>query len=111
MTDGAKHCVPCRAGDPPIEDAEARMLLTDLPGWSIATVDGIPRLTQSFTFPDFKSALAFADRVGAEADRVDHHPELVVTWGKVTVGWWTHAIRGLHRNDFVMAEKTSGLVA
>jgi 4a-hydroxytetrahydrobiopterin dehydratase len=109
VTDGAKHCVPCRAGDPPIEDAEARMLLTDLPGWTIGTVDGIPRLTRTFTFPDFKSALAFADRVGAEADREDHHPELVVTWGKVTVGWWTHAIRGLHRNDFIMAGKTSEL--
>ena len=104
-----RACVPCRAEDPPISEPDAREKLAALPGWEIATVDGIPRLTRTFTFPDFAAALAFANRVGAEAEREDHHPELVVTWGKVTVGWWTHAIRGLHENDFAMAEETSEL--
>lgn len=104
-----EKCVACRADAPRISDGDAQGLLKNLPGWSIAVVDDVPRLTRSFTFADFKSALAFADRVGAAAEAEGHHPELLVTWGRVTVGWWTHAIGGLHRNDFVMAAKTSAL--
>lgn len=102
-----ERCVACRADSPRLGDDEAGALLTDLPGWSIEVVDAVPRLTRGFAFPDFKSALAFADRVGAAAEAEDHHPELRVTWGRVEVGWWTHAIGGLHRNDFVMAARTS----
>lgn len=106
-----RRCVPCSAGEPPLSDEDARALLSGVPGWEIAVVDDVPRLTRSFKFEDFASALAFANRVGAEADREDHHPELVVTWGRVTVGWWTHAIGGLHRNDFVLAARTDRLLA
>ena len=105
----AERCVACRPDAPRVEDAEARSLLKELPGWSIEVKDGVPRLSRSFMFPDFQQALTFADRVGETAEAEDHHPELLVTWGRVTVGWWTHAIGGLHRNDFVMAAKTSAL--
>jgi 4a-hydroxytetrahydrobiopterin dehydratase len=104
-----ERCVACRADAPRVEDAEARTLLKDLPGWSIEVQGGVPRLSRVFTFPDVRGALDFADRVGDAAEAEDHHPELLVTWGRVTVGWWTHAIGGLHRNDFVMAAKTSDL--
>ena len=105
----AEACVPCRAGAAPMDDAEANALLAGVPGWTIATVDGTARLTRAFDFPDFRSALSFADRVGEAAEAADHHPELVVSWGRVVVGWWTHAAGGLHRNDFVMAARTSSL--
>jgi 4a-hydroxytetrahydrobiopterin dehydratase len=49
--------------------------------------------------------------VGALAEADGHHPALLTEWGQVTVTWWTHKIRGLHRNDFVMAAKTDALVA
>ena len=67
------------------------------------------RLERAFTFSDFAAALAFTNRVGAAAEAEGHHPALLTEWGRVTVTWWTHAIRGLHRNDFVMAAKTDAL--
>jgi 4a-hydroxytetrahydrobiopterin dehydratase len=71
--------------------------------------DGVKRLRRSFAFEDFAQALAFATRVGAAAEQEGHHPALLIEWGRVTVDWWTHAIGGLHRNDFVMAAKTDEL--
>lgn len=78
-----------------------------LPGWEIAQVDGIDVLSGTFTFATFRAALDFANRVGDLADAADHHPELVVEWGRARVRWWTHTIGGLHRNDFIMAARTS----
>ena len=54
-------------------------------------------------------SLDFALRVGRAAEEEGHHPLLTVEWGKCTVVWWTHKIRGLHRNDFIMAAKTDRL--
>ena len=56
---------------------------------------------------NFVEALAFTNAIGALAEAAGHHPALTTEWGRVTVGWWTHAIGGLHRNDFVMAAKTA----
>ncbi|HVR28570.1 MAG TPA: 4a-hydroxytetrahydrobiopterin dehydratase, partial [Thermoanaerobaculia bacterium] len=50
--------------------------------------------------------LDFTNKVGEIAEEEGHHPALLTEWGKVTVGWWTHKIKGLHRNDFIMAAKT-----
>jgi 4a-hydroxytetrahydrobiopterin dehydratase len=104
-----EHCVPCRGGEPPATEAEIRDLARQLPGWSVVERDGIRRLERVFTFPDFAQALAFTNRVGAIAEAEGHHPALLTEWGRVTVTWWTHAIRGLHRNDFVMAAKTDAV--
>jgi len=69
----------------------------------------VRRLERVFTFPDFAAALAFTNRVGATAEAEDHHPALLTEWGRVTVTWWTHSIKGLHRNDFIMAARTDAL--
>ena len=71
--------------------------------------EGIPRLERVLTFPDFAAALEFTNAVGRLAEEQDHHPAILTEWGRVTVTWWTHKIRGLHRNDFVMAAKTDAL--
>ncbi len=107
----AERCTACHAGAPRVEDAEARALLEELPGWTIEVVDDVPRLARAYRFADFAAALAFAVRIGAEAEAEGHHPELKVEWGRLTVGWWTHAIGGLHRNDFVMAARCDRLLA
>ena len=60
-------------------------------------------------FGNFVDALAFTNRVGQIAEEEDHHPALLTEWGKVTVSWWTHKIRGLHRNDLIMGAKTDEL--
>ena len=71
--------------------------------------DGIKRLERVFKFPDFAQALAFTDKVGELAEAEGHHPAILTEWGKVTVTWWTHKVKGLHRNDFIMAAKTDPL--
>jgi 4a-hydroxytetrahydrobiopterin dehydratase len=80
-----------------------------VPDWSLVERDGIPRLERVFRFGDFAAALAFTDRVGALAEEEGHHPAILTEWGRVTVTWWTHKIRNLHVNDFVMAARTDRL--
>ena len=66
-------------------------------------------MVKSYKFPDFKSALAFVDRVGAMAEEQGHHPDLYLAWGKVRVEVWTHKIDGLTESDFVFSAKCDGL--
>ena len=101
-----ERCVACRPDAPALADAEITTLLREVPEWHIVEREGIRRLERVVPFPDFASALAFTNRVGALAEAEGHHPALLTEWGRVTVTWWTHAIGGLHRNDFVMAART-----
>lgn len=100
------RCTACRSDSPPMAADAARALLAELPGWRIAAEDGVDRLVARFAFKDFAAALDFACRVGRLAEDAGHHPRLIVEWGAATVNWWTHAIGGLHRNDFIMAART-----
>jgi 4a-hydroxytetrahydrobiopterin dehydratase len=99
-------CVPCRGGEPTVTDAEIGELRSQVPGWNIVEVNGIKRLEKAFAFDNFVHALAFTNKVGELAEEEGHHPALLTEWGKATVTWWTHKIRGLHRNDFIMAAKS-----
>jgi 4a-hydroxytetrahydrobiopterin dehydratase len=103
------QCVPCRGGVPTLTDAEIDALRPEVPEWEVVEVDGIRRLRREFRLRDFREALDFAVRVGEMAEREQHHPDLHVAWGKVVVETWTHKIKGLHRNDFVLAAKTDAL--
>jgi 4a-hydroxytetrahydrobiopterin dehydratase len=89
-----------------VTDQEWAELKPQIPDWTRVERGGVPRLERTFTFDDFSEAMDFAVHVGRMADAQDHHPQLVVEWGKVTAGWWTHRIGGLHRNDLVAAAKT-----
>ena len=102
-------CVACRRDAPTVTPEEIEELSPQVPDWELVEVDGVPRLRREFSFSNFADALAFTNAVGDIAERQGHHPELVIEWGRTTVSWWTHKIRGLHRNDFVMAAKTDEL--
>lgn len=107
MTELAKSsCVACRRDAPQVEEAQMRELLTEIPQWRHQVVDGVSQLARAFKFGNFLEALAFTNAVGAIAEEQGHHPALLTQWGSVDVTWWTHKIKGLHRNDFVMAAKT-----
>jgi len=80
-----------------------------VPDWQIVERDQIKRLERAFKFKNFVEALQFTNRVGELAEEEGHHPALLTEWGRVTVTWWTHKIKGLHQNDFIMAAKTDGL--
>ncbi len=103
-------CVACRKGEPTVTDAEMAEYKPQIPDWQVIEVDGIKRLERVFTFPNFVEALAFTNKIGAIAETEGHHPALLTEWGRVTVTWWTHKIKGLHRNDFIMAAMTDGVV-
>jgi 4a-hydroxytetrahydrobiopterin dehydratase len=103
------HCVACRKDAPTVTEAEIAELKPQIPDWELVELDGIERLRKVFAFGNFAEALAFTDEVGALAEEEGHHPALLTEWGRTTVTWWTHKIRGLHRNDFVMAAKTDRL--
>ena len=105
----AEKCVPCRRDSPTVTDDELAQLRRQVPDWDLLEVDGVPRLQRVFSFDDFSGALEFTNQVGAIAEAEGHHPALLTEWGRVTVSWWTHKIRGLHRNDLVMAAKTDAL--
>jgi 4a-hydroxytetrahydrobiopterin dehydratase len=104
-------CVPCRGGVPPLTAEAIAPLLAQVPLWKAVTVGGVPRLRRELRFPDFRSALGFAVLVGLVAEREDHHPDLHVAWGSVTIETWTHKISGLHENDFILAAKIDRLSA
>lgn len=102
-------CVACRKDAPTVTDAEIDELHTQVADWEIVEPEGIKRLTRVFALDDFSQALEFTRKVGELAEVEGHHPALLTEWGRTTVTWWTHKIRGLHRNDFIMAAKTDEL--
>ena len=102
-------CVACRKDEPTVTDAEIAEFHPQVSDWEIVELDGITRLRRAFSFDDFAQALEFTNMVGELADEEGHHPALLTEWGRTTVTWWTHKIKGLHRNDFVMAAKTDVL--
>ncbi len=104
-----RKCEACRAGAPKVTDAEIEKFKPAIPEWGILDIDGVKRLVRVFKFKNFKEALLFTEKVGAIAEEEGHHPSILTEWGKVTVSWWTHAIKGLHVNDFIMASKTDAL--
>lgn len=102
-------CIPCRGGDPSLTDAEVAELLPHVPEWQLVVRDGIPQLQRIFKFKNYAQSVEFTNKVAAIAEEQDHHPLIVLEWGRVTVHWWTHVVKGLHKNDFIMAAKTDAL--
>lgn len=106
-----QKCEACNADAPQVTDAELAELMREIPEWTPVVRDGVMQLERVFKFKNFKLALAFTNRVGEIAEAEFHHPTLTTEWGKVTVTWWTHAIHGLHKNDFIMAARTDTVLA
>ena len=107
MNDLSKErCEACRADAPRISDAELKDLMPKIPDWGVVVVDDMMRMSRVFSFKNFEQAIAFSNRVGDIAEAAGHHPAILTEWGKVTVTWWTHRIRGLHKNDLIMAART-----
>ena len=102
-------CVACRGGDLRLTDAEIAELLPQVPEWQTVAQDGILRLQRIFNFKNYAQSLDFTNKVAAIAEEEDHHPLIVLEWGRVTIQWWTHVVKGLHKNDFIMAAKTDEL--
>jgi 4a-hydroxytetrahydrobiopterin dehydratase len=102
-------CVACRADAPRVTEAEIAEFQPQVPDWRLLERNGISQLERVYKFKNFVEALKFTNRVGELAEEEGHHPAIRTEWGKVTVTWWTHKIKGLHRNDFIMAARTDQL--
>jgi 4a-hydroxytetrahydrobiopterin dehydratase len=103
------ECVACHKDAPTLTDHEIAELRPQIPDWDVVELDGIKRLRRVFPSDDFAQALEFTNEVAELAEEEEHHPALLTEWGGTTVTWWTHKIKGLHRNDFIMAAKTDQL--
>ena len=99
-------CEACKADAPKVSDEELAQLIKEIPEWAAVTEDNILKLRRVYTFKNYQQAVAFTNKVANLAEQENHHPDILLEWGKVTVTWWSHKIKGLHKNDFIMAAKT-----
>ncbi len=102
----SKTCVPCKGDTPALKGKELEAIHAQVPEWKVVNEQHI---TRNFTFPDFKQALDFVNRVGAVAEEQGHHPDILLGWGKVEITLWTHTINGLSESDFIVAAKIDEL--
>ena len=102
----SSSCEACRIDAPIVSDDEASLLIKEIEGWDLIN-DGIKKLKKEFSFSSYSDSVDFSNKVADMADKEDHHPQIILEWGKVTVIWWSHKIKGLHKNDFICAAKTN----
>jgi 4a-hydroxytetrahydrobiopterin dehydratase len=106
MSKSDNQCDACRADAPQLVGSDLQQAISELPGWTLETIDDVPQLVRQYTFQNFAAALHFANTVGEIAEREGHHPALLVEWGSVCVRWWTHKIQGIHALDVKLAKET-----
>ena len=99
-------CEACTIDAPLVSDSEAKILLLELDSWVIENVSGINQLIKTYKFSNYAESLDFSNKVADLAESEDHHPKIVLEYGSVEVSWWSHKIKGLHKNDFICAAKT-----
>ena len=102
-----KTCTPCQGGVPRLQAPEAEELLAQVPGWELT--GNHTKIEREWKFPNFREAFAFAGKIHDLVEAENHHPDLVVGWGYVRVVFYTHKIKGLHENDFIIAAKVNAL--
>ena len=106
----ARHCVPCEGGTKPMTRVEAEAYLGQAPGWELVGAEPL-RIKRELRFKNFAQAMTFVNRVAELADAEGHHPDIYVSWNRVTLELVTHAIGGLSENDFILAAKINQLEA
>lgn len=99
-----KHCIPCEEGGDPLSDDKENELKTQIPDWLLLR-DGTHKLRRQFKFKTFMDAITFVNKVAKIADEEGHHPDIYIYYNKVQLDLFTHAVGGLHDNDFIMASK------
>ncbi len=102
MSLARKECVPCKGGVSPLKGDELNRLNEQVEGWDVIEEH---HLSKTYKFPNFVKALEFVNKVGSIAEQQGHHPNIFLTWGKVSIETWTHKIDGLTESDFILAAK------
>ena len=102
-----KHCLPCEVGTEPFNSEKNAEYLKEAPGWKISRNQ--KSIGRKFKFKSFAKALDFVNKVGTEAEKEGHHPDIELGWGYVNIKSTTHSISGLSENDFILAAKINSL--
>ena len=105
----SQSCEACQIDAPKVPQDQIQILLSEIDGWVLIN-EPINKIQKVFSFKSYKDSVDFSNKVASLADDEDHHPQIVLEWGKVTVIWWSHKIEGLHKNDFICAAKTDKLL-
>ena len=105
----SQSCEACQIDAPKVPQDQIQILLSEINGW-VLIEKPINKIQKVFSFKSYKDSVDFSNKVASLADDEDHHPQIVLEWGKVTVIWWSHKIEGLHKNDFICAAKTDKLL-
>ena len=103
-----EKCIPCEGGMEPLTAQEIIMLLSDTEGWQ---QEEDKKIWLEFKYKNFVQAVDFINRIADVAEYEDHHPDLYLyDYNHVRVELMTHAIKGLSRNDFIVAAKINDIV-
>ena len=105
----SQSCEACQIDAPKVLQDQIQILLSEISGWVLIDKP-INKLQKVFSFQSYKESVDFTNKVASLAEDVNHHPQILLEWGKVTVIWWSHKIEGLHKNDFICAAKTDKLL-
>ena len=104
------ECIPCRGGVPPLDAQKVKLMLDVVPGWK-KVENSIDKISKTYKFRDFKESIEFVSKVAEIAEQEHHHPDIFIHWNEVTITAWTHAIKGLFDNDFIVAAKIDELLS
>jgi 4a-hydroxytetrahydrobiopterin dehydratase len=106
-----QHCVACKPGSPHLSRTEVDRLLASLDGWAVEDAGDHLRLAKVFKLKGFMPGVELVNRIATVAEAEQHHPDLLVRYGSLTVWLWTHAAGGITQNDFILAAKIDRLQA
>ncbi|MBN2716206.1 MAG: 4a-hydroxytetrahydrobiopterin dehydratase [Deltaproteobacteria bacterium] len=104
-----RTCGACSADAPSAPNIEKKQFRKEHPDWQFIEEDGVDKIRRAYSFENYTQSVNFTDEVAALAEFEDHHPSILLEWGRVTVCWWTHKIGGIHMNDLLMARETDHL--
>jgi len=106
----SKKCVPCEGGILPLDGKEIENFMLQVEGWNLEEKDEHKQIFKKFKFKDFKGAMEFVNKVAGIAEEEGHHPNIFIRYNRVRLTNYTHAIGGLHENDFILAAKIDRFV-
>jgi 4a-hydroxytetrahydrobiopterin dehydratase len=105
-----RHCVACKPGTPPLPRTEIDRLLEEVPSWQVEEADGHLRLARTVKFKGFMPGVELVNRIAPIAEAEGHHPDLVLSYGALTIWLTTHAAGGLTDNDFILAARLDKVI-
>ena len=100
-------CEACKKSSVSLTNHELDNLLPEIPDWQLCNDNGINKLQKIYTTQSYQQAINLTIAIAKLAELENHHPKITLEYSQVTVQWWTHILNGLHKNDVIMAAKTS----